>query len=161
MRAGDIFLSHGSGLVDKAIHFVERRQLPELDSRWNHAGVVVSDNGHTVEMQSKGAVIGKMSLYPDNKILPIALTDDQRALIVSYAVEVLEGVDGRPVRYGWLTDVSIALDILTPARLELRRADTLICSQLAALCLFHAGVPLPVCDFGRVTPGHLSNWFSK
>ena len=159
MQAGDVFLTHGSGFVDSAIRFVERRKFSSSGSAWNHAGIVISADGHTVEMQAKGAVIGQINRYPDHKILPIQLTDVQRSLVVEYAVAALDGNNGRPVRYGWLTDLSIALDILTPARIEIRKVDTLICSQLAALALFHAGVQMPVFDFGRVTPAHLSSWF--
>jgi hypothetical protein len=156
-RRGDIFLTRGSGFVDSAIRYVEKKKLGPSPAKWNHAGVVTSDLGTTIEMQAKGAVIGSLSKYADYVILPIQLTDDQRDEIVAYAVEVYK----RPTKYGWLTDLSIALDILTPSNLELRQKDTLICSQLAALCLFHAGVDVPEVDFGQVTPADLASWFVK
>ena len=157
MRRGDIFLTRGSGFVDSAIRYVEKKKLGAKAAKWNHAGIIVSDIGNTIEMQAKGAVIGNIRKYTDYVILPIVLTEDQRNSIVQFAVEAHE----KSAKYGWLTDASIAIDVLTHAKFELRREDTLICSELAALCLFHAGVDIPAVDFGEVTPADLASWFVK
>jgi uncharacterized protein YycO len=128
-------------------------------SKFNHAFVVMTSDGHIIEADPGGARWARISDYGnDCKVFDTAeeLTEEQRTKIC-FKAELLLGTP-----YGWLDIARLALRCLGLRwRWLTRRADeerAMICSQLVAACGAAAGVDW-LC--GReapaaVTPGDLA-----
>ncbi len=145
-------LCHGTTWLDKTISFAERIRSTPKSARWTHAAVVMPD-GTLIEALSKGVQRGSLSAYPDHALLslPVAPIEAQRAY--AFAESCLGD------KYGYLTDLSIGLDLLTPAFIHFKSGKTLICSELVARTLEHAGWISPKLDTGHVMPSDLATYF--
>ena len=151
VAVGSYFVVRTSGLAGRLIRI-------GTCSPVNHAGIVVSATGDTMEGQPGGAGYGHLSHY-DGHLLIVNdlewLTDAQRAAIVDQA----RGLTGTP--YSWLDIVALGLACfgLRSGWIAKRvaRNDRLICSQLVDLVYQRAGIHM--FDDGRlpsaVTPGDL------
>lgn len=154
---GDVVLCHGRGLVSKLIRFGEA--LPwRAGSYWNHAAILLSATASkdwlVAQATAKGVERSLLStICPDGRyvLAQAPLTDDGRALAVSYAQECLG------VRYGWVTILSIVLNLLTPRaiRIDIRSSGTLICSALVARSWEHGGWDCPGDPF-EISPAELA-----
>lgn len=130
-KTGDLFVVSGRGWVGAAIRLFTR-------SRWTHAGVVVDDDGKTVEAWSQGAV--RWHVEPGYSLIRLPVDEDTRQAIAAAALKLL----GTP--YGKLDIIYLAL--LTSGihfkwlREKVARTDHLICSQLADQACLDAGLHL-------------------
>lgn len=133
---GTIGVSHSPGVLGRLIRTGEWLHGDGRHaSRWNHAYVIVNENGDTIEAGSKGVVNNNVTEHPDRLIIGSPPGVD-RAKVVEYAYSHLG------VEYGYGTDVLLGFDCITRLKLHLH-TDSLICSQLAALCLEFGGWALP------------------
>lgn len=148
-KPGDIGVCHSKGLFGWLIRL-------GTWSRWNH--VVVFETIRESQFQTiviQAAAKGVSRAYLDQ----VAPGGEIRIL------RCPEGVDRDKVvararaelgaRYGFVSILSIAITILSPKflRLDFRRAGTLICSALGALCLITGGWMEHVPDIYQWTPG--------
>ena len=152
MKPGDIMLTHSSGLVGWAIRTGERIRDPRKAARWNHAGVIIDTYGATVEALGSGVKFSSVQMHPKHVIIDTGMSDADRAQVVAWARYAV----GKP--YGYLTILSIALDLLTPSAFHFRSGRTLICSELAAKALEHGGWICPKIDTSHVMPSELAKW---
>lgn len=137
-QAGDIVLCSDVGAVAAAIRFGQRFRVPKAYCWTNHVAVltdrdadgwfVVEATGHGVERNALDCA-GRHGFV----VVNTGVDEAHRSQVVSFALSQV----GQ--RYGWLTIASIVLDLLTPARLNLQRARTWICSALAARSVEHGG----------------------
>lgn len=153
LRPGDIVLTHGTKVLDRIIQFGECIHDGKEASKWNHAAYVTKPDGTIIQALGKGVVIGNVSMYPDYEVVsnPLGAQDTQQAIAFA------EWCLGVP--YGYLTDISIGLDIISPAFLHFKEGHTLICSELVARCLEHGGWISPKLDTSQVMPSDLAEWF--
>lgn len=138
MQPGDIGVCHGTGIVDRVIEFGERLHGAGRDAKWSHAFVVVSAQGDTIEAQAFGVVRSTVASHgPDVRIFDCPAGVD-RQKVVATANKMLG------VEYGYWDDLLLGIDCLTHWTLH-ERGDSVICSELAAMCLVAGGwkSPLP------------------
>ncbi len=145
-------LCHGTTWLDKLIRFGERIRSAPKDARWSHAAVVMPD-GSLIEALSHGVQRGSLAAYPDHALLSFGCTKAQAEAAYAFAESCLGD------EYGYLTDLSIGLDLLTPAFIHFKSGDTLICSELVARTLEHAGWISPKLDTSHVMPSDLAAYF--
>lgn len=154
-KPGDIILCHSSGILGKLIRIGERIRDPRKSAKWNHAAVVLDNNGSIMEALKHGISLGNISAYPDHEVISNNFTQPQVEDLLRYA-KAMQGVP-----YGYLTIISIALDLLLPFIAHFRSGKTLICSEFAAKTWEHAGWICPKIDTSHVMPSDLDKWLNK
>ena len=124
---------------------------------WGNHIAVVGD-GCLIEALARGVVRSPLSKYrlSEAVVLPLetvrpGVTVRERAAAVAYAEKQAELHDS----YGWLGITSIALQLTTPARLDVEWDGAMICSALGARAWEHAGVILPTRAAGTTMPCQL------
>lgn len=153
MKPGDILLVRSTGLIPRLIRLGEAMRRKGPWAYWSHIAVIVSADGATIEAQAKGVVASHISAHPDCAVIDTGLSDPDRAQAVTFAYSC------HGDRYGYLTILSIVLDLLTPNVLSFRSPKTLICSELGARALEHGGWVSPLLDTSTVMPSDLAYWF--
>lgn len=167
VKPGDVLLVRSTGFVPSLIRFGERvrfagwgrtliwlartivrvAQPDEPTDPWfvSHAAVAVSDT-ECVEALAAGLTLSPLAKYDHTRAVLLRLEDLQpfvaqleRTSAVRFAREQLDRHD----RYGWLSILSIVVQLLTPSKLDISWDGALICSAFAAQALEHAGVTLP------------------
>jgi uncharacterized protein YycO len=145
---GDYFVVRTGGWAGALIRTVTR-------SRVNHAGLIIRDDGTTVEAQPKGARYGKVPANCYIVHVPYA-TDEDRYQAVNAALACVG------VGYNWtglaaLAAAQYGLGWLPGVKAKLASLDNLFCSQLVDYAL-HMGHVEAFDDgraFGDVSPGDL------
>lgn len=154
IQAGDIVLANTKGAYGRLIQFGQAIRWGQ-HSRWHHAALVVEvDTEGTVwvvQMARRGEKVRLQDVAPGRplKIIPCPDgVDRQRA--IDFANRCIG------IKYGVLTIISIAFNILTPRpiRLDLRRDETLICSAMVARALEHGGWWCPGDPF-QISPAQI------
>lgn len=148
MRPGDFALVRTNGVIGWLIRVVTR-------SQYNHARLIVADNGTVLEANPTGAEVGHVRA--GDVVVSVPLTDEQRAQIPFVAIHLL----GRP--YGFLDVAALGLSRLglriPSVRRRIANPRTLFCSQLVDLAW--ANVGFQAFADGRtpqdVTPGDLDD----
>lgn len=137
---GDVILTHGETPVSRLIQFGQRIRYRGDDAPfawWNHAALVVGDDGTLVEALGDGIVETHASKYAPAYFayIDIALADAEREQVVGYACRAAE----LETAYGMATNVSLALTLLTNGRLAFGLRGQAICSGLVAESLRAGG----------------------
>ena len=185
VQAGDVLLVRRAGTVAWLIRLGERaryagwprtlRWLAEsavgvagpdgpADPWWpNHAAVVVSPT-EVIEAQAQGLVSTPLARFDTSHVAVLRLDDVQpfatqleRTNLVRFARAQL----ARHGSYGWLSILSIVVQLLTPAKLDISWDGSLTCSAFAAQCLEHAGVTLPTRSSLTTMPADLAAMIPK
>src|ERR1700755_1459003 len=70
-RPGDIVLIRGTGWLGKSIRFGTRircrRNGDDELAHWSHAGIIVSPQGHLIEVVPRGVVLNHLENYRDQE----------------------------------------------------------------------------------------------
>ena len=138
-RPGDFILVRGTSWrskVTSAYQWGRARRTEERQcARWNHAALVVGNNGAIVEAGTAGVVLQHLDKYRDEDYyyLPVGATPAQRLRAVRFAVSRI----GAP--YDALALAGIVLSALTRGRLRLRESQQDLCGSLVARALAHGG----------------------
>ena len=157
IKPGDIILADTKGAYGRLIQFGESIRWKQ-SSRWHHSALVteVDANGQiwVVQMARRGERVRLENVAPGRtlKVIPCPdNVDTQR--VVNFANRVIG------TKYGILTIISIAFNILTPSeiRLDIHRNGTLICSAAVARALEHGGWWCPVDPF-QITPAQIDQF---
>jgi cell wall-associated NlpC family hydrolase len=166
---GDIIFCHSNGFVGAMIRFGERLRSPLTDAYWNHVAIVVEpgEDGLARVVQAGGNGVAYASLR------------DIDAHYVAIPTEAFPGLLGDPIdraalveqahalvgeKYGWLTILSIIVNIITPKWIRIpsfRRGGTFICSALGAWCLHAGGADIDTYDIYQIMPSEvreLAEW---
>jgi hypothetical protein len=141
MREGDFLLTHGDYLVSRLIRFGQRLRHEERYARWNHAVLVLSEDGQIAEALSQGVVENHISKYEGKGYYLVRLqgvSDADRNQMMAFARSVLGSPDR--TEYGWLTIASIILTLLTSSRFVFGMVGTAICSGFVAEALVRTGI---------------------
>ena len=139
-KAGDLVFAHSTGVIGKAIRFAERIRGKGGDN-WNHVAVLskqVDGVWYIVQAEAKGVTNDKTldSVAPGGsyKVVPLPLEVDRYSFVIFIWSQV-------GARYGFLSILSCALDIIIPDAICLRQAKTWICSGLVATGLLAGDYP--------------------
>jgi hypothetical protein len=157
-RPGDVVLVRGTGWLGKAIRFFVRIRCRRNGDRrfahWSHAGIIVSHQGHLVEVLHTGVVLSRIEKYRDQEYhyvyLDLSAADRTRAS--RYAYSCLRQ------KYGRLSFVLFAFAVLSGDRFEVPDRGQQGCVALIARALQAAGI-----TFARrptdMTPADLAKRF--
>jgi hypothetical protein len=157
---GDFILTHTDSWQGRLIRAGQRIGLRGSERRfalWDHAALVVSEQGDLVEAIGGRGVIrtcASRHLFREYRLVHIEADDQARR----HAVRVACWVADNRTRYGWLAIVSIGCLYLTGGRFAVHLDRQVICSGLVAETLHRAGaavVPGP----SHVTPADLARAF--
>jgi hypothetical protein len=157
-RPGDIVLVRGTGWLGKSIRFGMRigcrRNGDRAFAHWSHAGIIVSAQGHLIEVIPRGVVLNRLENYRDQEYhyvyLDLSVADRARAS--SYAYSCLRQ------KYGRLSFILLTLAVFTGDWFEVPDRGQQGCVALIARALQRAGV-----TFARrpadMTPADLAKQF--
>lgn len=161
---GDIIFCHSKGLVGWFIRLGQRMRSPLSDAYWNHVAIMAypDPDGTPRVIQAAGAGVEYLPLrHLDCEY--IAVSAERFPGVLSAAVDRDAVVNQAHAlvgdHYGWLTILSIIVNILTPKWFHFpafRRGGTFICSALAAWCLHAGGADINAYDIYQVTPAELA-----
>lgn len=166
-RPGDLALVHSPpGITGRLIAVGERIAWWRLGKdRWphpdrppwwgTHAALLhelTPDGWTTLEAQGDGIGAHWLDDHASYVVLPAPLDNRGRDKALAFAKRWV----GTP--YGFLTDVSIGLDQLTPRAIRFRSRKTLICSEYVARSWECGGWLCPQLDIGQVMPAQLDWW---
>lgn len=133
-RPGDFILTHGGELFSHLIRLGQQLRFRGEDDKftfWNHAALVVSDDGAIVEALGTGVARRSLADYARTQYTIVRV--DASAADRAQAVAFAERCVGLP--YGWPTIVSIAISLVTGTRLTFGVNGQMICSGLVARAL--------------------------
>jgi hypothetical protein len=157
-RPGDVVLVRGAGWLGKAIRLFVRMRCRRDGGRslayWSHAGIIVSPQGHLVEVVHTGVVLSHIEKYRDQEYhyvhLDLSAADRTRAS--HYAYSCLRQ------KYGRWGFVLFGFAVLLGDRFEVPDRGQQGCVALIARALQRAGM-----TFARrptdMTPADLARKF--
>lgn len=157
---GTLVEFEGNAWTDKLIKFGERLR-GKKGSQFSHMGIIVDMDGGTVEAVGRGIVKSRVGSRT-YKILDPFHPDDKLAYIscVTYARWCANPKRNSKIKYGYLTIISIAIDLIFGGKFSFRSGNTLICSELAAKAAEHGGWICPKLDTSHVMPSDMDKWLS-
>jgi len=136
LQPGDFILTHGKGWQSSLIRFGQRLRFRGENRRfayWSHAAMIIDANGDIVEAEMPRVVRRNISVYKDVEyhLIRIGLSadDDDRRQAVRFALKCVDE------RYDFLTAASVAVSLLTGARISFGFEAHQICSGLVARAL--------------------------
>jgi len=138
-EGGDFLLTRGDYWTSRLIQFGQGLRTDKRYARWNHAVLVLNEQGDIAEALSDGVVCNHISKYtaPACHLVKITASDQDRSQMMEFAESVLRSCDR--TEYGWLTILSIILTLLTGSRLVFGMVGTAICSGFVAEALVRTG----------------------
>jgi uncharacterized protein YycO len=131
---GDFILTHRQHLVSKLIRVAQKiRGRERKYSYWSHAAVIVGADGALVEAETKGVILTNLSEYGEREYHLVRLGGSadkrDRRQVVAFAQSLV----GQP--FGFLDMFSVALSLLTGAKVNVSYRSHLMCSALVARAL--------------------------
>ncbi|MDP9476550.1 MAG: hypothetical protein M3R38_12855 [Actinomycetota bacterium] len=153
---GDLLLVENDYWTSRIIKFGQKLRYPPEAARYSHVAVFYDERGHIIEALGQGVEKRHVSVYscvPYYVVRVGAGSGDRRQVIA-----FLDSVLGARWKYGYLTIASVALTLLTGMSLTFGKAQTAICSGLAASCLVRCGEIFDVPP-EQMTPAALAKHF--
>jgi hypothetical protein len=152
-KPGDLIFCHSTGIMGRIIRLGERIRFRK-GVQWNHVALVdrMMEDGDflVIQAEAKGVTKDKRlsTIAPGGRYqvvrLPVGVS---RQKVLDFAHEQVGS------RYGWLTILSIAIDILTPFWVpSFRTRNSWICSAVSAEALRAGGWIHQWPDVYLVTP---------
>ena len=134
---GDFILTHSSACVSRIIRWGQSLRFWGRKRKytwWNHAALIVSQQGDIIEALGDGVEKNELSKYTPTeytvvRIHPDLITAEDRNEVVNYAEWAL----GQ--EYGYLTIISIALSLIFGGKFSFFIDGQSICSGLVARAL--------------------------
>lgn len=136
---GDFILVSTKGVLAKLIRFgqfIRYHGSMRPFSRWNHTAIVISENGDIIEAVGRGVIISNIHEYDDVEYHYVSsnLNKQSRDQVVAAAHSFLKD------KYSWVTIISIGIELLTGIKIQITRANTMICSAVVAQSLWAGGI---------------------
>lgn len=156
-RAGDFILTHGDEWTSELIRFGQRLRYRGASAKytyWNHAALLVDDDGAIVEALGTGVARRSIHDYDPTQytVVRIEASDEDRAEAATFACSAVGA------QYGWVTIVSIALSLVTGGKFSFAIDGQLICSGLVARALERTNAIFRH-DPARIMPAELAELF--
>ena len=152
LAPGWIVFAHSNGIAGRLIRFGERLRW-KRGSTWNHAAVIsrITDGvPYIIQADIKGVNEAPLSTVGSYIVMAPPQGCDATAVLQFCSSQVGKS------KYGLLSILSIAIDIITPNWFpELRRDNTWICSALVGEALRFGGWLHPWGSVYTVTPAEL------
>jgi len=139
MQAGDLVFCETNGIIAKCIRWAQRRLPAHQYSKWNHVAILdrfEDGKWYVIQAEPRGITDNKtfdsLSLNGTSEVVELPRTTN-RDLMLRFARSQVG------LKYGYLSILSCALDVILPNAICLRQSRTWICSGLAAGSLWYAG----------------------
>ncbi len=149
-RPGDFILTHGASIFSYLIRFGQGIRFWGRDrpyTWWNHAALIVSEEGALVEALGAGVLRTSLTKYTPTEFHLVSIEGVANEHDREQAVRFAEWCVGMP--YGYVTIVSIGLSLLTGGKFTFGFDGQAICSGLVARALERTNA-----IFNR-TPSHI------
>jgi len=138
-KPGDYILVSTTGILARFIRFgqfIRYHGKMKPFSHWNHAAMIVDEDGTIVEAVGRGVICGHISEYENVEyyLVNTKMNAQSRAQAIAACKSFLKD------KYGWWTIASIATELLTGIKLQFTNSNTMICSAVVAQSLWAGGV---------------------
>ena len=136
---GDFIIVETDGFPAKTIRFgqwLRYHGKRKFYSRWNHAALIVSKDGDLIEARPTDVSRGHISEYTKDPVYVVSTNFNEQSQEQAIAAAESYLNDG----YGWLTILSIMLELITGIKLQLSYNRSVICSGLVGMSLWAGGV---------------------
>jgi hypothetical protein len=156
---GDFILTHGDSLISRIIRFGEQLRIHGDDrvyTWFNHAALVVGEDGEIVEALGRGVVRERADKYTEKYYVVVHSGTD--AEDVKEILQFAEWAAVNRAHYGYLTIASLALTMLTGAKFTFFIDGEFICSGLVARAMERTGAIFSR-DPVHVTPADLAKYY--
>jgi len=156
---GDFVLVAGSHFNSRLIRLGQKLRIRGADRRyvrWTHAALIVDAGGTLIEAVGAGVRRWHLGDYHDDDyvVVRIETSEENRDEVVRFAQWALE----RGARYSRLSTVSIALSMLTGAKLTFFIDGQFVCSGLVASALERTGNIFDR-NSANIAPADLAKYF--
>lgn len=136
---GDFVLVSTNGILAKLIRFgqfIRYHGKMKPYSHWNHAAMVIDEDGTIVEAVGRGVIYSNISEYKNVEYYYVTtkLNKQSRDQSVAACKSFIKD------KYGFLTILSIALELVTGIKIQFTNGNTMICSAVVAQSLWAGGV---------------------
>lgn len=154
---GDFILTHGNKTYDRLIHWAQGLKMHGPDrkyTRWNHAALIIDEQGTIVEANGDGVDSNPISKYTPTEyyLVHIEAADIERDNEVKFG----QWAEGQ--RYGKLTIFSVFLSLLFGSTIIFALQGQEICSGLVARALERTGYIFDD-DPAHIMPADLAKCF--
>lgn len=156
---GDFLLTHGDTRLNALIRWGQRLRYRGSEAKfahWSHAALFVDEKGMLVEAQETGVQERNVSVYLNTEYHVVHLLDataQERSHAVAFATHCLNDT------YGFLTDISLSLTLLTASKFVFGVDGQVICSGLVAQALERTGAIFQY-DSWHMLPADLAEAFN-
>jgi len=136
---GDFILVSTKGVLAKLIRFgqfIRYHGKMKPFSHWNHAAMIIDEDGTIVESVGRGVIVSNISEYKNVEYYYVftKLNKQSRDQTVAACKSFIKD------KYGWVTIFSIAMELLVGIKVQLTNSNTMICSAVVAQSLWAGGV---------------------
>ena len=136
LKPGDIILTHGDYFFSKLIRFGQAIRYGKTYSYWNHAALVLNEEGDLMEALSRGVVRTNIRNYKETPyhVISPPTHEHDREQMVAFAESVIE----KKWKYDWLLIASLSVNLgfyavgLPEPQIYIAKAGSAICS--GAVC---------------------------
>jgi uncharacterized protein YycO len=137
-KPGDFILTHSKAIPGKVIRageFIRYHGDMRDFSHWNHAALIISEDGKLIEAVGRGVSYGHISEYQDVEyyLINTNLNKQSQDQTVNAAISFLDD------KYGWVTIASLTIELLTGIKIQFSSSNSIICSALVAIALWAGG----------------------
>jgi len=135
---GDFLLVSTTGILAKFIRFgqfLRYHGKMKPFAHWNHAAMVIDEDGTIVEAVGRGVVTSNISEYKNVEYYYVTtkLNKQSRDQTVAACKSFVKD------KYGFVTIISIALELLTGIKIQFNSSNSMICSAVVAQSLWAGG----------------------
>jgi len=136
---GDFVLVSTKGILAKFIRlgqFFRYHGKMKPFAHWNHAAMIVDEDGTIVEAVGRGVVVNNISDYKGVEYYYVStkLNKQSRDQTVVACKSFIKD------KYGFVTIISIALELLTGIKIQFNSSNSMICSAVVAQSLWAGGI---------------------
>lgn len=154
---GDFILTHGNKMYDKLIRWAQALKFRGSDrkyTRWNHAALIVREDGTLIEATGRGVVSNPLSKYEPTEYYLVHIEADpvERHNQVAFA----DWAVGES--YGRLTILSVFLSLAFGSTIIFALQGQEICSGLVARALERTGCIFDE-DPAHIMPAYLARYY--
>jgi uncharacterized protein YycO len=136
---GDFILVSTNGILAKFIRFgqfIRYHGKMKPFSTWNHAAMIVDEEGTIIEAAGRGVRYAHIDEYKDVEyyLVNTKLNSQSRTQAVAACKSFIKD------KYGWFTIASIAIELITGIKLQFSLNNSMICSAVVGQSLWAGGV---------------------
>lgn len=136
---GDFILTHHKTIPAKVIRigeFLRYHGRMRDYSHWNHTALIISEDGKLIEAVGRGVSYGHISDYRDVEYYLVRTNFNKQSQRQS--VEAAKSFLNNG--YGWLTILSLTIQLITGIKIQFSQSNTKVCSTVVSMALWAGGV---------------------